>query len=44
MFEAFSAKMRETRAYRGDAHEPSAPENAKMVSRSASFDFLSVGE
>jgi hypothetical protein len=24
MFEAFSAKMRETRAYRGDAHEPSA--------------------
>jgi hypothetical protein len=29
MFEAFSAKMRETRAYWGDAHEPSAPE--KMV-------------
>jgi hypothetical protein len=32
MFEAFSAKMRETRAYRGDAHEPSAAESASVAS------------
>ncbi len=43
MFEAFSAKMRETRAYRGDVCEPSAPENAQMVSRCASLRFSLCG-
>ena len=28
----------------GDAHGPSAPENAQTVSRARHFDFLSVGE
>ncbi len=34
MFEEFSAKMRETRAYRGDAHEravPSPPSGALLA-------------
>jgi hypothetical protein len=38
-FEAFSGKVRKPRACRGDAHGPSAPENAQMVNRVRSLRF-----
>ena len=42
-FEAFSGEVRKLRACRGDAREPSAPENAQMVSRCASLRFSLCG-
>jgi hypothetical protein len=42
-FEAFSGEVRKLHACRGDAHGPSAPENAQMVSRRASLRFSLCG-
>jgi hypothetical protein len=42
-FEAFSGEVRKPRACSGDAHGPSAPENAQMVSRCASVRFSLCG-
>src|ERR1700730_17090985 len=42
-FEAFSGEVRKLRACRGDAHGPSAPENAQMMSRCASLRFSLCG-